>query len=99
MVEKEVHEDYDMKKELLKTLVPIVFGAIAGAISFFITGNVRERDPFGIIILVLLIYAQKFVFPRFGIEIESKDWAGFTFLSFASWYVAWTMLLNSGLQA
>ncbi len=92
-------EEYDMKKELLKSIVPIVFGVIAGIISFFITGDVRQRDPFGIIVLVFLIYIQKFVFPKLGIEIESKDWVGFAFLTFASWYISWTMMLNSGLQA
>ncbi len=96
--DEKAEEEYDMRKELLKVVVPIVFGIVAGIISFIITGSIRQRDPFGIIVLVLLIYLQKFVFPKLGVEAEGKDWLGFAFLSFASWYVSWTMLLNAGLQ-
>jgi lipopolysaccharide export LptBFGC system permease protein LptF len=96
MAEKKEKNEAKMefRKELIKTLFPIVMGIIAGSLSFLITGSVRSRDPFGIIILVFLIYVQKFAFPRFGIELEGKDWLGISFLSLASWYVTWTLLLN-----
>jgi hypothetical protein len=90
-------EEFDMRKELIKSIVPIIAGIVAGIISFFITGDVRERDPFGIIVLVFSIYIQKFIMPRFGIVPEGKDWLGFGFLTFTSWYIAWTIMLNSGI--
>lgn len=92
---KEVEkEEYDMSKELKKTLIPIIFGVIAGILSYVVTGNMRQRDAFTIVILVFLIYAQKFVLPKVGINLENKDWLGIAFLTFSSWYISWTMLLN-----
>ncbi|RLI85730.1 MAG: hypothetical protein DRP01_05595 [Archaeoglobales archaeon] len=85
-----------MEREgLIKTLVPLLFGVVAGIISFFVTGDVRKRDPLGIIILVFLIYINKFLIPRFGVEVEGKDWIGIGFMAFAGWYIAWTFLLNA----
>ncbi len=87
-------EEYNMAKELKKTIVPILAGVIAGILSFFVTGEMRQRDAFGIIILVLLIYIQKFILPKIGVELEGKDWAGVAFLTFSSWYISWTFMLN-----
>ncbi len=83
-----------MDAELKKTLVPIILGAVAGLISFLVTQDLRQRDAFGIIILVLLIYVQKFIFPRLGIELRARDWVGISFLTLSSWYILWTFLLN-----
>ncbi len=92
--EQKVEEEFNMKEEMIKLIVPIVFGIIAGAISYLITGPIRQRDPFGIIVMVIFIYLQKFVYPAFGIKIEAKDWASFGFLTLASWYISWVFLLN-----
>ncbi|MFN3384310.1 MAG: hypothetical protein ACK401_05385 [Archaeoglobaceae archaeon] len=81
-------------KEMAKTIVPIVLGAIAGIFSMLITQDVRNRDAFGIIVLVIFIYAQKFIFPKIGIKVEAKDWLAISFLSLASWYLCWTLLIN-----
>ncbi|HIP25435.1 MAG TPA: hypothetical protein EYG81_03080 [Archaeoglobus profundus] len=82
------------RTDLIKTLVPIGFGVIAGIISFFITGNLRSRDPLGIIILVLMIYLHKFILPKLGVKLEAKDWLSISFMTFTTWYIAWTILLN-----
>ncbi|MEM4566262.1 MAG: hypothetical protein QXD49_06660 [Archaeoglobaceae archaeon] len=81
-------------KDLAKTIVPIALGVIAGVVSMLITQGIRERDPFGIIVLVMFIYIQKFLFPKLGIKLELKDWLSISFLSLASWYVCWTLILN-----
>ncbi|MDK2794931.1 MAG: hypothetical protein PWQ22_59 [Archaeoglobaceae archaeon] len=83
-----------MDAELKKTFIPIILGAIAGLISFIVTQDLRQRDAFGIIILVLLIYIQKFIFPKLGVELKPKDWVGLSFLSLSAWYIVWTILLN-----
>ncbi len=79
---------------LIKTFVPIILGCIAGVISYIITDGIRSRDPLGIIVLVFLIYVNKFLLPKLGVSVEGKDWAGITFMAFASWYITWTFLLN-----
>jgi len=82
------------RKDIIKTLFPIFLGFIAGVISFVVLGNVTKRHPLGIIILVVVIYIHKFIMPKFGVELENKDWATIAFLCFSSWYIAWTLLLN-----
>jgi hypothetical protein len=89
---EEVEIDY--KTEMIKSLLPLIFGVIAGILSFLLAGNLRSRDPLGIIILVLFIYINKFLMPRFGIELKGKDWAGIGFMTFTAWYIIWTLLLN-----
>ncbi|MEM4472720.1 MAG: hypothetical protein QXR27_01085 [Archaeoglobaceae archaeon] len=81
-------------KEILKVLVPLILGAFAGIFSMLITQDLRERDAFGITILVIFIYIQKFIFSRLKIKLEPKDWLSISFLSLSSWYVTWTFLLN-----
>jgi hypothetical protein len=84
----------EYRSGLVKTFVPLLFGVVAGVISFFMTGEIRKRDALGIIVLVLLIYVNKFVLPKMGVELENKDWVGIGFMAFAGWYISWTMFLN-----
>lgn len=83
-----------MDAELKKVFVPVLLGIVAGLASFLITQDLRQRDAFGIIILVFFIYVQKFIFSRFKIELKAKDWIGLSFITLSSWYMAWTILLN-----
>jgi|GEM_PF-393563 hypothetical protein len=82
------------QQEVIKTFLPLIFGVIAGIISFFVTGDLRTRDPLSIVVLVLTIYINKFIMPNFDIELQGKDWAGIGFLTFTTWYISWTLLLN-----
>ena len=83
-----------MEKNDLKTFLPLLLGIVAGVVSYAITGDMRSRDPFGILVLVMFIYIHKFLLPRFDITIETKDWLGISFLTLATWYISWTLLLN-----
>ncbi len=83
----------DYRSDVVKTLFPLFLGAVAGIISYFATIG-ASRDPIGIIILVLFIYLHKFILPRMNVEPKGKDWIVLSFLSFAAWYIAWTILLN-----
>lgn len=87
-------EEESYQVGVVKTLLPLGMGLIAGIISFLITQGGGQRDPLGIIALVLLIYAQKPILPKFGIEPKGKDWALLGFLSFTAWYISWTFILN-----
>ncbi|MEM0214857.1 MAG: hypothetical protein QXU31_08455 [Archaeoglobaceae archaeon] len=83
-----------MDAELKKVFVPVLLGILAGIASFMITQDLRQRDAFGIIILVFFIYIQKFLFRKFGIELKARDWIGLSFMTLSSWYIIWTFLLN-----
>lgn len=86
-------KEQDPRKETIKTLMPVFLGTLAGIVSYLINMG-GLRDPVGIIILVLFIYVNKFILPKFGIIPENKDWVVLSFLSLASWYISWTFLLN-----
>ncbi len=83
-----------MNRDLIKTIIPLAMGVVAGIISFSLTGNIRARDPFGMIVLAFFIYLHKFILPRFEIQLETKDWLGIGFLTLSTWYISWTLLLN-----
>ncbi len=78
-----------------KTFAPILLGALAGVTSFLLTQGTRSRDAIGIVILVFFVWLHKFILPRLGEKVESKDWIGIFFLTLCSWYVSWTLLLNA----
>jgi|Deesub1362A_J573_1020465.scaffolds.fasta_scaffold00325_42 hypothetical protein len=82
------------KQDVVKTVSPLGLGAVAGIISYFINLE-AHRDPLGIIVLVLFIYVHKFILPKFDIEPAGKDWAVISFLSFTTWYISWTFMLNA----
>ncbi len=83
-----------MDKEIIKAIIPLLMGVVAGAISYLLTGDFRARDPFGVIVLAFFIYIHRFILPKFEIKIESKDWIGIVFLTLSTWYISWTLLLN-----
>ncbi len=83
------------REGLIKTVIPLALGVLAGVISFIITDGIRSRDPLGIIVLVFLIYLNKFLLPKLNVSLEGKDWVAISFLCFASWYITWTFLLNA----
>lgn len=83
-----------MERNDLKTFLPLLMGIIAGLISYLLTGDMRSRDPFGILVLVITVYLHKFILPRFDVTIETKDWLGIGFLTLSTWYISWTLLLN-----
>jgi F0F1-type ATP synthase assembly protein I len=92
--EKQIVIEVDHKKEVIKTFLPLLLGILAGIVSFYITGDMRSRDPAGIIILTVFVYLNKFILPKFEIEPQGKDWAGLGFITFTTWYITWTLLLN-----
>ncbi|RLI78692.1 hypothetical protein DRP05_06360 [Archaeoglobales archaeon] len=83
------------RKDIVKTLLPIFLGFVAGIISFAVLGTLTKRHPLGIVILVFVIYIHKFLMPKFDVELENKDWGVISFLCFSSWYISWTLLLNA----
>lgn len=82
------------KENFVKTTIPLILGVIAGFLSFIVADGIRSRDPIGIVILVFSIYVNKFLMPKMGVKLESKDWFGISIMCFAGWYITWTFLLN-----
>jgi hypothetical protein len=78
------------------SLVPALFGVAAGFLSSPYVLSVPHQS-FSFLILALAIYAQKFVFPRWGIEsgrFDAKAWFYVGFLTFSYWYISWAIIMN-----
>jgi hypothetical protein len=59
--------------------------------------HAANNASFGVLILALLIYVQKYIFPHVGIDSKRfgfKDWFFLSFMTFCFWFVTWTLLLN-----
>jgi|AGTN01.3.fsa_nt_gi hypothetical protein len=56
-----------------------------------------NHSSFAFLILAILVYAQKFIFPYLGIDSKRfgfKDWFFLAFMTFCFWFITWTVLLN-----
>jgi hypothetical protein len=82
-------------KGIKMVLVASVLGAAAGIISYSLPAGAKN---FSVLVLAILIYVQKYVFPPMGIksaEFGFKDWFFLGFISFSYWFVTWTLMLNT----
>jgi hypothetical protein len=84
--EKQIKHVEGIKKTLLSSLL----GIVGGVFSYYL-------PAYGILILLLLIYVQRAILPRVKIdtkEFRFTDWFFLIFMTFAFWFVSWTILLN-----
>jgi hypothetical protein len=78
------------------SLVPAVMGTLAGFLSSSYVLS-TPHQPIAFVILALAIYAQKYIQPLWGIDSSKfggKDWFYLVFMTFAFWYVSWTIIVN-----
>ena len=91
-------KDTEKKREeyeegIKKTVIPVIFGVLAGIISFFIVPDPISSD--GLLIGILMILIQKFVYPFVHTKLESaKDWLYISFMTLFCWFIVYTLLLN-----
>jgi membrane protein YdbS with pleckstrin-like domain len=88
----------DKKKEeyvegIVKTVIPVLCGIIAGVISFFVVTDPLSSD--GLLIAILLVMVQKFIYPFFHMNLEgAKDWLYISFMTGFCWFVTFALMLN-----
>jgi cation transport ATPase len=73
-----------------KTLLSALLGIAGGVLSYY-------APPYGILILLVVVYAQRLALPRIRIDTKEyrfTDWFFLVFMTFAFWFVSWTILLN-----
>ena len=91
-------KEKDKKKEeyeegIKKTVIPCLFGVLAGIISFYVVKDPLSED--GLLIAILLVMVQKFVYPFVHTNLEgAKDWIYISFMTLFCWFMTFTMLLN-----
>lgn len=73
-----------------KTALSSVLGIAAGVLSYYL-------PAYSFFILIVVVYGQRLVLPRLAIdtkEFRLTDWFFLVFMTFAFWFVSWTILLN-----
>ena len=70
---------------------------LGGITAKQINPHAPNNSSFAFLILALMIYVQKFIFPSLGIDSKRfgfKDWFFLSFMTFCFWFITWTLLLN-----
>jgi hypothetical protein len=86
-----------------RTAVASFMGLIAGALSYLLAGPVdlltglQPQATIGLLLMIASIVLQKYIFLLIRIdytELTGKDWFYQGFITFAFWYISWTLLLT-----
>ncbi|HDN68928.1 MAG TPA: hypothetical protein ENG23_05075 [Methanomicrobia archaeon] len=92
--EKEEKEREEYEEGLKKTLTPLLFGVLAGVISFFVfKENPTSED--GLLVAIIMVMLQKFVYPFLHTDLKgAKDWISIGFMTVFFWFISFSLLLN-----
>jgi NAD-dependent dihydropyrimidine dehydrogenase PreA subunit len=106
--EKTARKTAEHAERNIRTAIACFLGIIAGIASYFLAGTPSAADGtqpsplIGILILMVFIVMQKTVFLLIRIDITKlgkKDWFYQAFMTFALWYLTWTIILSTSLLA
>ncbi|MDD1687050.1 hypothetical protein [Methanoregula sp.] len=86
-----------------RTLAASLLGILAGIISYYVGGPLDahglQNDGFlGFMIMLACIVIQKHIFILLGMDTTKlgfKDWFYQGFMTFAFWFMIWTILLTA----
>ncbi len=86
-----------------RTLVASVIGIIAGGLSYWSGGSpnaagLQENGVLAFMIMLAGIVIQRHLFIFMGMDtakLGAKDWFYQGFMTFAFWFMTWTILLTS----
>jgi hypothetical protein len=95
-----VKDDYT--KRITRTLIAVGAGCIAGIVCFFVeqatvSTGIGKSFLLPVLIMIAAIILQKHIFMllwRGSVKLEKKDWFYQGFITFAFWFVAWTIILS-----
>jgi len=91
-------------KRINRTIVACFMGILAGALAFYLSGEVdpvtgqQANTLLGILLLAAAIVFQKYIFAAIKIDytlLNKKDWFYQGFMTFALWFMTWTILLST----
>ncbi|MDD2472771.1 MULTISPECIES: hypothetical protein [unclassified Methanoculleus] len=92
------------RSRIKRTLVACFMGILTGGLSFYLSGTpdpVTGLQPHAVIGLLFLaagVVFQKHVFMLIRVdymELTGKDWFYQSFMTFALWFMTWTLLLTT----
>lgn len=90
------------RERMVRTAVACFFGIITGVISYTLIGDTttplgESRAILGLLLLLAGIVFQKHMFILLKIDytkLGAKDWFYQAFMTFAFWFISWTILLT-----
>ena len=90
-------------ERIKRTLVASLLGILSGALSFLSGGvpdahGLQNNGPLAFMIMLAGIVLQKHVFVLLRMDtsrLGAKDWFYQGFMTFALWFLTWTILLSS----
>lgn len=89
--------------QIKRTLVACLLGIFAGVLSYVSGGvpdaqGIQNNGLLGFMLMLAGIVMQKHIFMLIGIDttrLGGKDWFYQGFMTFALWFMTWTILLSS----
>lgn len=94
------------RDRIKRTLTACFMGILAGGLSFYLSGapdpvsGLQANAIIGLLLLAAGVVFQKYVFVFLRIdymELTGKDWFYQSFMTFALWFMTWTILLTTTL--
>ena len=89
----------DHIERIKRTLAASLIGIIVGVASFYLSGfAVKDIGLLAFMLMLAGIVVQRHLFPLLGItktKLGAKDWFYQGFMTFAFWFMTWTILLSS----
>ena len=104
--EKVVRKKAEHSERVIRTAIACALGMFAGIASYFLAGTPGSADGvqpsaiIGIFILLAFIVIQRTIFILMKIDTQKlgkKDWFYQAFMTFALWYLSWTIILSTSL--
>lgn len=102
-MEKRIKRQQQFESKLKRTLVACFMGFLTGILSFYMSGTpdpvtgLQENAWFGFLLLIAGVVFQKHIFILIRMnyrELGAKDWFYQGFMTFAVWFITWTILLT-----
>lgn len=87
-----------------RTFVACLMGILTGGLSFYLAGTpdpvtgLQSNAIVGLLLLIAGVAFQKHIFMLTGIDymnLTTKDWFYQGFMTFALWFMTWTILLTT----
>ncbi|MDD1719908.1 MAG: hypothetical protein LUQ25_07610 [Methanoregulaceae archaeon] len=95
-------KEKEHSERILRTAVACIMGIITGAVSFALTTpdqviGLNSYTMFGLVLMLAGIVVQRHIFMALRMDpmkLGKKDWFYQGFMTFAFWFITWTLLLT-----